>query len=143
MLSPDVRFFSLEYEFLLACLDLVPQKRHHFVRTCFSTIIYQLVWAWNTFTQNLCYLEFRGSPVRKTNGILYLRLPAQPFCKDTFGYINVLIYSYLLRSFVDIHQYTALFKALLSKYNPTKWRGSSSFFSNMTWTMFRILPEPL
>ena len=33
--------------------------------------------------------------------------------------------------FVDIHQYTALFKARLSKYNPTNWRGSSSF--SQTW----------
>ena len=72
-----------------------------------------------------CLTRWKASaPVRKTNGILYLWLP-------TLGYINVLIYSYLLRSFVDIQQYTALFKALLSKYNPTKWRGSSSF--SQTW----------
>ena len=30
-------FFSWVW-ILLACLELVPQKRHHFVRTCFSTI---------------------------------------------------------------------------------------------------------
>ena len=67
--SPDVRFlFFLEYEFCLHAWILYPKKATIFVRTCFSTIIYQLIWAWNTFTPNLCYLEFRGSISYKMEG---------------------------------------------------------------------------
>ena len=52
ILSPDVRFlFFLGYEFCLHAWTLYP-KKSHFVKTCFSTIIYRLIWAWNTFYPN-------------------------------------------------------------------------------------------
>ena len=85
--------FSLVW-ILLACFDHVPQKRHHFVRTNFSTIIYRLIWAWNTFYPKPLLLRIPWKHVLQ-DGRLQLRSgKLTAFCICGFPHLDTSMYWY-------------------------------------------------